>query len=216
MPISPTRAVMLFGTEEPPAETRVVRAGPLTAELDAGNLRYIRYHGREAIRAISYVVRDRYWGTFNPEITNLEVAESAGGFTVTYDAVCKDDTQSFGYAARIVGSADGRLSFAASGTAVTEFLTSRTGFVVLHPVEGVSGRPVEVLHTDGRVVQTVFPAIIDPKQPIMDIRALTHQVAPGVKVVCTMQGDSFEMEDQRNWTDASYKTYVRPLDSPIP
>jgi hypothetical protein len=29
-----------------------------------------------------------------------------------------------------------------------------------------------------------------------------------------MEGDAFEMEDQRNWTDASYKTYVRPLALP--
>ena len=30
-----------------------------------------RSHGVEAIRAISYIVRDRNWGTYNPEITNL-------------------------------------------------------------------------------------------------------------------------------------------------
>ena len=31
-----------------------------------------------------------------------------------------------------------------------------------------------------------------------------------------MEGDAFEMEDQRNWLDASYKTYVRPLALPWP
>ena len=31
-----------------------------------------------------------------------------------------------------------------------------------------------------------------------------------------MEGDTFEMEDQRNWMDASYKTYVRPLALPWP
>ena len=31
-----------------------------------------------------------------------------------------------------------------------------------------------------------------------------------------MEGDAFEMEDQRNWTDASFKTYVRPLSKPRP
>jgi len=31
-----------------------------------------------------------------------------------------------------------------------------------------------------------------------------------------MEGDTYEMEDQRNWTDASYKTYVRPLALPWP
>ena len=34
-----SRLVKLFGTEEPPVETRLLRAGPLTVELDAGNLR---------------------------------------------------------------------------------------------------------------------------------------------------------------------------------
>jgi D-apionolactonase len=31
-----------------------------------------------------------------------------------------------------------------------------------------------------------------------------------------MEGDAFEMEDHRNWTDASFKTYVRPLAEPWP
>ena len=216
MTAPPSRAVMLFGTEEPPAETRLLTAGPLSAELDAGNLRYIRFGGLEAIRAISYVVRDQYWGTFNPRIEDFEVEEAADSFTVSYLGICSDGTQSFRYRARITGAADGSLSFEAEGTPDTDFLTNRTGFVVLHPVAGVSGRPVEVTEVGGGVVDTVFPAEIDPKQPIMEIRALTHQVAPGLRVVCTMNGDTFEMEDQRNWTDASYKTYVRPLDLPFP
>ena len=29
-------------------------------------------------------------------------------------------------------------------------------------------------------------------------------------------GDIFEMEDQRNWTDASYKIYSTPLRLPFP
>ncbi len=211
-----SRLVKLFGTDEPPMETRLLRAGPLSVELDVGNLRYIRYDGHEAIRAVSYVVRDQYWGTFNAEIENLEIEETAEGFTVTYDAECKDETQTFRYAARITGSADGTLRFEGAGSPVTDFLTNRTGFVVLHPVAGVSGIPAEVEHIDGRVVTTDFPERIDPKQPIMDIRAITHEVCPGLKVTCTLAGDSFEMEDQRNWTDASYKTYVRPLGLPFP
>jgi len=31
-----------------------------------------------------------------------------------------------------------------------------------------------------------------------------------------MEGDTFEMEDQRNWTDASFKTYCTPLELPFP
>ena len=216
MPELPSRAIMLFGTEEPAAETRLLKAGPLSAELDAGNLRYIRHGGREAIRAIAYVVRDRFWGTFNPEIRDLAVEETGDRFTVTYTAICGDGQQRFVYRARITGSADGTLRFEGAGTPETDFLTNRTGFVVLHGVEGISGQAVEVSEVGGRIVETRFPEVIDPVQPIMNIRALTHEVAPGLEVTCTMLGDTFEMEDQRNWTDASYKTYVRPLGLPHP
>ena len=216
MPEAPSRAIMLFGTDEPAAETRLLGAGPLTAELDAGNLRYIRHGGREAIRAISYVARDQLWGTFNPEIRDLEVEETGDRFTVTYAASCSGDGQRFDYRARITGSADGTLRFEGIGTPATDFLTNRTGFVVLHGVEGISGHPTVVSEVDGRIVETRFPEVIDPKQPIMNIRALTHEVAPGLKVTCTMLGDTFEMEDQRNWIDASYKTCVRPLGLPHP
>lgn len=212
---APSRAVMLFGTDEPPAETRILTAGPLTAELDAGNLRYIRFGGREAIRAISYVVRDQFWGTYNAEIGGMEVEEAADRFTVSYQATCAGDGQSFTYRARITGTPTG-LKFEATGAGDTDFLTNRTGFVVLHGVEGIAGKPVTVDHVDGRTIETVFPEIVDPDCPIRDIRALTHRVAPGVTVRCTMTGDTFEMEDQRNWTDASYKTYVRPLSLPHP
>ncbi len=216
MTSSPSQAVKLFGTEEPTPTAEILVAGELSAELDAGNLRYIRYRGREVIRAISYVVRDRLWGTFGAEIEDLAIDRREGGFTVTYRARCRDESQSFAYEARIAGSAEGRLSFEAVGVPETDFLTNRTGFVVLHGVEGIAGRPVEVLHVDGSRVQTRFPELIDPKQPIENIRALTHEVLPGLKAVCRMEGEAFEMEDQRNWTDASYKTYVRPLADPFP
>ena len=59
----PPRAVCLFGTEEPVEAPTILKAGPLSAEFEAGNLRYIRFHGVEMIRAVSYIVRDRNWGT---------------------------------------------------------------------------------------------------------------------------------------------------------
>jgi hypothetical protein len=33
---------------------------------------------------------------------------------------------------------------------------------------------------------------------------------------CVMEGEVFEMEDQRNWSDASFKVYSRPLALPFP
>jgi hypothetical protein len=44
---------------------------------------------------------------------------------------------------------------------------------------------------------------------------MTHR-ANGLAVSCAFEGDTFETEDQRQWGDASYKTYVRPLALPWP
>ena len=208
-------AVRLYGTEEQVEPPRVLRAGSLTAELEAGNLRYIRYRGHELLRAVSFIVRDRNWGTYNPRISNLSTEETDAGFRVTYEAVTGDERQEFRYSAEISGTSNGRLTFQAQGRAATDFETNRTGFVVLHP-ESTAGRPARIEHVDGRVVEGAFPELIDPVQPMMDLRALTHDAAPGLSVTCRMEGDTFEMEDQRNWTDASFKTYVRPLALPWP
>jgi D-apionolactonase len=216
MTTAPSRAIALFGTEEPVRPAKILRAGPLSVELENGNLRYIRYRGIEVLRAISFLVRDGNWATYGAAIENLKVGQGPDDFTVSYDAACKDAAQELRYRATIRGRADGNLRFEVDGQAVSDFLTNRAGFVVLHPLEGVAGAPVEVTHTDGAVEQTCFPRLISPSQPIFDIRALAHEVAPGVVAICTMEGDAYEMEDQRNWTDASYKTYIRPLAKPKP
>ncbi|QDL94498.1 hypothetical protein FDP22_21780 (plasmid) [Paroceanicella profunda] len=213
---TPSRALALFGTEEEVPPPRILAAGPLTAEFEAGNLRYIRFGGAEVLRAVSFIVRDRDWGTFAPALSDIVVEESGTLFTVTYAARAADGGLAFAWRARIEGHADGTLVFSSRGAAEAPFETNRTGFVILHPIDGVAGRPVEILHTDGRRVSGSFPALIDPVQPMMDLRELVHTTPGGLRVSCLMEGDTFEMEDQRNWTDASFKTYVRPLALPWP
>ena len=208
-----SRAVKLCGTEATDPPSRRLAAGRLTAELENGQLRYVACDGVEAIRAIAFLVRDENWGTYTPQIENLEIEEGAASFAVSYRAVCADSRQRLVYEARISGSSDGSLVFAAVATPEGDFITNRTGFVVLHPA-GLAGQKVKVTYVDGREAETRFPEHISPSQPIFDIRSLTHEVVPGLWAACRMEGDAFEMEDQRNWTDASYKTYVRPLALP--
>src|SRR5919106_5564283 len=216
MTTAPSRAIILFGTEQTVPKPKILRAGSLTVEVEHGNLRYIRYRGVEVLRAVAFLARDRNWATYGPIIENLKIGQGPGNFSVGYDATCKDQRQELRYRATITGRADGSLRFEADGRAITDFLTNRVGFIVLHPLEGVAGAPAEVTHTDGRVEQARFPRLISPAQPLFDVRALAHEVMPGVRATCTMEGDAYEMEDQRNWTDASYKTYIRPLSKPRP
>jgi hypothetical protein len=212
----PKRAIKLFGTELPEPKLRTLRAGALSAVFDNGALRYIKLGETEVLRAIAFLVRDENWGTFTPEIGNLKVKQGKNDFRVTYDARCNDAKRSLSYRAEISCGADGALRFAANALPETDFLTNRTGFIVLHPLTGVAGCPVEVEQVDGRKVKDRFPAIVNPIQPFFGIRALRHKVASGIFATCRMEGDTFEMEDHRNWTDASFKTYVRPLADPWP
>ena len=202
---------LLYGTDEPVPAMRRLVAGPLSVMLDRGNLRYIRWHDREVLRGIAFVVRDGHWGTYAPEVVDLVVEKATNQFAVRYDARCCGPDGDFRYRATIVGTGDGQLSFTAEGASEAGFVTNRTGFVVLHGLDDVVGRPVEVTHASGGSSRSVFPAMITPDQPFLDIRALSHEPVPGLRVSVEMAGETFEMEDQRNWTDASFKTYARPL-----
>ncbi|MBV8813386.1 MAG: hypothetical protein JO271_02765 [Verrucomicrobia bacterium] len=214
MPTPISDLIRLYGTDEQIQPPRILQAGPLTAEFEAGNLRHIRYHGHEMIRAISFIVRDKNWGTYAPDISHLDLGSEPDSFRVTYEASIGNGE--FRYSAVILGKADGSLSFSGKGTATSDFVTNRTGFVVLHPIEGVAGAACTIEHVDSSIEQTAFPLLIDPIQPMKDLRAITHAFLPRLEVTCRMEGDTFEMEDQRNWTDASFKTYVRPLALPWP
>jgi hypothetical protein len=212
----PKRAVKLFGTEVPGSKGRELKAGPITAMLDNGALRYIKLGDVEVLRAIAFLVRDENWGTYAPAIANLKIRQTPKRFSVTYDARCGEAGGALNYHAEISGSADGKLSFTATAVPESDFRTNRTGFVVLHPLKGVAGFPVEIEHVGGKREKSKFPALIDPVQPFLNVRSLRHKVMPGVFATCRMEGDAYETEDHRNWTDASFKTYVRPLELPWP
>ena len=207
----------LYGThtlEQPPIR---LTAGRLTADLSDGNLRTIAYDGVEVLRAVSYLVRDRDWGTYAPEIKNLKIDQQDDAFSVDYTALCKGpDATRLAINVRISAQDGAPLLFEADAISDTGFETNRCGFCILHPIVGVAGAAVTVDHADGNRVETRFPDMIEPWQPFMNMGAITHTVMTDVTARCGMEGDVFEMEDQRNWSDASYKTYVRPLALPWP
>jgi hypothetical protein len=206
----------LYGTHEREPESRILTAGPLAVTLQDGNLRMLRFHGHEVLRAVSFLVRDKDWGTCAADIANLSIDGGTSSFSVSYKArFTAPDGANLDCTFAISGTPDS-LSFSADCVSDADFETARAGFAVLHPLVGVAGQPVEVRHSDGSVEQARWPYGIEPWQPFQDIALLIHRVAPGIAVATAFEGDVFEMEDQRNWTDGSYKTYVRPLALPWP
>ncbi len=212
----PSSLIATTGTLEIDSVGQLFHVGALSVEFDNGNLRYIRINGVEVLRAVSFLVRDENWGTYAATLRDLSVEQDDQHFVIRYAASCSRADQHIDYEARIEGHADGTLAFSGKAIPRTDFLTARTGFVVLHPLSGVVGQALKVEHIDGVITQSQFPEHVNPDCPFRYVRALSHQVFPGVWARCEMQGDAFEMEDHRNWTDASFKTYVRPLARPWP
>ncbi|MEZ2218694.1 hypothetical protein [Rhizobium sp. RCC_161_2] len=207
----------LYGTQETEIPPVRLTAGRLAVDFKDGNLRTITYHGTEVLRAVSYLVRDRDWGTYAPKISDLQINQGNNAFFVGYVAHCAGpDGTTLEIRVQISADAGGAVIFDAEAISKTGFETNRCGFCILHPIVGVAGTPVSVEHVDGHREDTHFPDLIEPWQPFKDMRAITHSVMPHVTAECRMEGDTFEMEDQRNWSDASYKTYVRPLALPWP
>lgn len=88
---------------------------------------------------------------------------------------------------------------------------ARMGFVALHPL-AVAGHPVRVTRADGTETLERFPTLVAPEQPFTAIRGLSHAVGGGVAATYRFEGeDEWEMEDQRQWCDSSFKTCVSRL-----
>ena len=196
-------------------EWRELRAGPLSLVLDGGDLRYVRAGRHEIIRRLYVAVRDRDWDTIPATLSSVQIAAAADTFRVEYDAEHRQNDIDLVWHATIEGDAAGTIRFHMAGFARSTFLRNRIGFCVLHPMD-CAGQPCVVEHTDGSREDGSFPSLISPHQVFRDMRAISHQVTPDLWAQVRMEGDVFEMEDQRNWTDGSYKTYCTPLDLPFP
>ena len=72
-----SRAILLTGTSELEPTPSPLAAGPLSASLDRGQLRDIRWRGVEILRALSFLVRTPGWGTPAPENSGF-VVEAQG------------------------------------------------------------------------------------------------------------------------------------------
>jgi hypothetical protein len=203
----------VFGTDEALAKSHRLTAGALTVEIAGGAVRGLFWHGVEVLRGIDYPVRDADWGTYAATTTGEHLDEADGRFAYSREFSVGDDL--FAGTFTCSGSSAGAVTAELQLTANRNAEVNRAGFVFLHPVAGVAGSPLRVTHSDGSIEDTTFPEHISPSQPVFDIAAM-RQSANRVAADIAFTGDTFEMEDQRNWSDASYKTYCRPLSLPYP
>ena len=114
---------------------------------------------------------------------------------------------------------DGTIAFTFAGEARSTFEKNRIGLCVLHPMHQYAGSSVTGRRTTGVQLDLRFPELVAVEQPIdgfTDLAALTYDAPGGLRLELTFEGEAFETEDQRNWIDASFKTYGTPLSLPRP
>lgn len=189
------------------SKTRL-QAGLLTAELQDTGLGAVVFAGVEVLRGLTWPVRNADWGTYLTDSLSADTTAT----THNRHFACRAGTFTGRFA---VDLTDGRLVAEVEIVFPAPTLINRAGFTLLHPIRGVAGQPVTLRHPDGSRTDTRFPALISPAQPARNIAGMAH-VVQAVAVDIAMEGDIFEMEDQRNWSDASFKTYCRPLALPFP
>ncbi|SFS13711.1 hypothetical protein SAMN04487846_2760 [Microbacterium sp. cf046] len=191
-------------------ESRTWRSGPWSLQLRDDEFADIAFEGRVVLRSVRAVVRDRNWDTARLVLDRVKDS----GATLTLHVRSDGLGSSFSGIVRVEARGAARLVVLTDLEAEGPFSTNRTGLVVLHPPR-LAGTALRVTHSDGSVEESSFPRAISPHQPVLDIAGLAW-LDEGSEVAVGFDGDVFEMEDQRNWSDASYKTYSRPLGLPFP
>ncbi len=216
---------LLYGSPAPLPEQIPLRAGPLSMLFENGDLRYLRLGETEAVRRIYAAARDRDWGTAPNVLSDLQMDIRSDAFDITFACTNRHRDIDFVWRGALRGTADGVIVCEFDGVAQADFLRARLGFCVLHPI-GVSGKPARIEQTDGTRIAARFPTRIAPQQVVdsvikpvpkfEEMRAITCQITRAAALTLAFEGDIFEMEDQRNWTDGSFKTYCTPLRLPWP
>jgi hypothetical protein len=183
--------------------------GAWSLRLRDDELAEISYNNQLILRSVRALIRDQDWNT--PSIIVDEVTQTENQLAVKIS--------SLGFGAMFTGTI--KFSVVADVAEIemslvsnSDYLANRIGLNLLHP-PSLAGTKLSVLHSNRKTERSVFPEKISPNQPVMDIAGLSWSQGD-LNINLALSGDVFEMEDQRNWTDASYKTYSRPLSLPFP
>lgn len=218
MTMDADRLRLLHGSAAPITEMRSLHAGPVTVLLDGVDLRYLRMGGTELVRRVYAAVRDVDWDTVPATVSGLEVEEGDGGFRVEFDARHTRRDIDFSWHGTITGDESGRVEVLFDGRAEDVLPYNRIGICVHHPWRETKAARFRARTLDGEIEGT-FPDEIGP-QAFVDgaYRALFPaydrlevELPTGGRLLLEFEGDLWETEDHRNWTDANFKTYSTPI-----
>ncbi len=206
-----------YGRDEAPATRHELRAGPVSAVLDGRDLRNVRIGGIQIVDRVYVALRDRNWGTVPGAVSNLVIDATDDQFTVTFDVAHRQGDLDVTWRGQITGTPEGVITYAMDAVAGADITYKLLGLNSHHGMAEYAGNAYEGETPEGPIAGA-FPLRIAPQMvedatevPIFPaLSSLTARLATDFDVTFDFAGDLFEWEDQRNWTDASFKAQSLP------
>jgi len=188
-----------------------LRAGDIRVKFQDGQLRYLRVGDREIVRRVYFAVRDGNWSTIPPRFTQASIRQTSDSFEIDLAAQCRRDPVDYQWTGQIRGTPDGKITYHAEGTANADFQSNRIGLCVLYGLPSVAQEAFETFESaDGNGTPTAgqFPPFVSPDLVGKKFELLRYKSPEGYAVSVSLEGAIFDMEDQRNWGDSSFKAYA--------
>jgi D-apionolactonase len=206
------RSILWYARPSPVPPVRTIQSGAIEFDLDGVDVARVRLGDRDLVNRIYMSVRDRNWDTVLPTVSDLRINTTRDGAVITFKARNQAGPIDLAWSGSIAATADGRITYAMAGEALSAFEYCRIGFCVLHSEAAAAGRSY-VAETPSGVVNGVLPRLIAPQEirdghevPLIPPCSSLEIQLDGISVRAAFEGSLFSSEDQRNWTDASFKT----------
>jgi hypothetical protein len=203
-----------------PDPRRDLEVGRVRLCLDGIDLRYVEIDDVEVVRRVFVTLRDADWSTVDFSQLVAEVTQADDRIAVAGAGHARLGAIDAACTVRIEVLASGALEYAVELSPRAPFAYNRMGLCLLHPPEACAGRAYRTCDGDsGRLPTTIGPQTTvegDPRPLFEPFTELELDVAGLGPSRFAFTGDRFEMEDQRNWSDGSFKTYCTPLSLPRP
>jgi len=198
-----------------PDTQRVEHAG-FTLDIARAAIRNITYQGTQIIDLLYTAIRPWDWSTLNPDEHSEDVKISGDNCTVTITDTFKGSMQG---QTVLTLRPNGKFTINYQLTGLGKFEVNRWGVCFCLHTGDWMGSTVNASGNEYRLLPEISPQrVIDGvTQGLFPASREMYFVAPdkrSLKVIST--GKILEAEDQRNWTDNTYKIYSGSLAEPRP
>ena len=204
--------IALYGISRSDDRPITAEAGPVSCELHDFQLRHIRIGDVQIARRLYFALRPADWDMAYPtEITDFRIGGQARSFRASWNARVVRDEIDYVWSAQVAGQSDGTLTFRVCGESHSKFESPRIGMCLLLAADVLAGKMFEVEGeqvAQGTTHHHEFTRLIPRTNLAQRFRTLRFCPSPGIDVLWSVDRGYWDLEDQRNWAEATYKAFT--------